>query len=213
MTLKVVGAGFARTGTDSMREALEILGFGPCHHMREVMIHPEQKRRWRAFVTGADFGWDELFEGYAACIDFPSAHYWRALAAAYPEAPVVMTWRDPQAWWPSLERLLAAAAAELPEEPDSLGHTLIEAQVFGGEPITRDRAIAVLERYYAEVRAGIPPERLLVHRSADGWAPLCAHLGVPVPDRPYPHLNTSGQLPDNLKKWTAAGTGAPPAGA
>ena len=156
MTLKVVGAGFARTGTDSMREALEILGFGPCHHMREVMIHPEQKRRWRAFVTGADFGWDELFEGYAACIDFPSAHYWRALAAAYPEAPVVMTWRDPQAWWPSLERLL-------------------------------------------------------VHRSADGWAPLCAHLGVPVPDRPYPHLNTSGQLQDNLKKWTAAGTGARPA--
>lgn len=208
MPLKVVGAGFARTGTDSMRAALGILGFGPCHHMYEVMTHPEQKRRWRAFAGGADIGWEALFEGYASCIDLPSAHYWRELAAEYPEAPVILTWRDPEAWWPSLQALFAAAEA-LPDDPDSLTNTLIRPKVFGGLPITRDSAIAVLERYFADVQSGIPPGRLLVHRSADGWEPLCAHLGVPVPDVPYPRLNTSADLAENVGGFTEGAEAGP----
>lgn len=183
-----------------MREALEILGFGPCHHMREVMSQSEQKRRWRAFAKGAQMSWEDLFEGYASCVDLPSAHYWRELAAAFPEAPVILTWRDPQEWWSSIETLFAVSAG-LPEDPDALEHTLIRPKVFNGLDITRENAIATLERYFSEVQSGIPKGRLLVHRSADGWPPLCDHLGVPVPDVPYPHRNTSGKLEETVARW------------
>jgi hypothetical protein len=84
MTLRVIGAGFGRTGTDSLREALNLLGFGPCHHMFEVNAHEEQKRIWRAFVQGVSHGWDELFAGYDSCVDWPSVHYWRQLSLFYP---------------------------------------------------------------------------------------------------------------------------------
>ncbi|GGE47636.1 sulfotransferase family protein [Actibacterium pelagium] len=202
MPLKVIGAGFARTGTDSMREALEILGFGPCHHMFEVMSNPVQMDRWRAFVKGADHSWEELFEGYASCTDLPSAHYWQELSKAYPDAPVIMNWRDPESWWPSYEAL-RAAADKLPHDPDSLLNTLIVPKVMRGLAHTKENAIGVLKDYYAAVQATIPPERLLVHKLGDGWAPLCKHLGVPVPDVPYPHRNTKGGLDEKLKTFGA----------
>ncbi len=108
MTLKVIGTGFGRTGTDSMREALDMLGFGPCHHMFEVNTNEEQKRLWRAFVQGAPTGWDQLFEGYASCMDWPSAHYWPELVRAYPQARVILTHRSPESWWASFEKTIVA---------------------------------------------------------------------------------------------------------
>ena len=95
MVLRVIGTGFGRTGTDSMREALNILGFGPCHHMFEVNNDPEQKRLWRALAKGATPDWERLFAGYASCVDFPSAFYWRELLEAYPDAKAILTWRRP----------------------------------------------------------------------------------------------------------------------
>ncbi len=84
----MIGAGFGRTGTDSMREALNILGFGPCHHMFEVTANPVQRQRWRAMVAGEAPDWEALFQGYASCIDVPAAWYWREITAVWPEAPV-----------------------------------------------------------------------------------------------------------------------------
>jgi hypothetical protein len=188
MTLKVIGTGFGRTGTDSLREALNMLGFGPCHHMYEVIEHPAQKERWRAFVKGGPADWPDLFEGYGACVDWPSAHYWRELIVAYPEAKVVLTWRDPESWWASFAQTILPVL-EKSTDPDSLGLSLISAQVFGGRPGDRDHAIARYEANVADVIAEVPPERLLVHRLGDGWEPLCAHLGVPVPEAPYPSRN------------------------
>jgi hypothetical protein len=75
MTLKVIGPAFGRTGTDSMREALKILGFGPCHHMLEVNASEEQKRMWRALVQGAPPQWEQLFAGFSSAMDWPSAYY------------------------------------------------------------------------------------------------------------------------------------------
>lgn len=198
MPLKVIGTGFGRTGTDSMREALTILEFGPCHHMFEVMANPEQKTRWRDMVAGGPRDWESLFEGYVACVDWPSAHYWRELIAAYPEAKVILTWRSPESWWKSLSETLLKVDDARPD-PASLGRALIATQVFGGRMTDRDHAIAVYEAHVSAVLADVPPGRLLVHRIGDGWPSLCAHLGVAVPDLPYPRTNATDAFQDRLK--------------
>jgi hypothetical protein len=202
MPLRVIGTGFGRTGTDSMREALEILGFGPCHHMSEVGRDPEQKRLWRALARGAAPDWERLFAGYASCVDFPSAWYWRDLIRAYPEARVILTWRSPESWWGSYEKTVARFTGA-GADPDSLGVALVGDQVFGGRPLDRDHVLAVYEAHNAAVQAAVPRERLLVHRLGDGWEPLCAHLGVPVPGRPYPMRNTAAEFAANQQRREA----------
>ncbi|BCG95537.1 sulfotransferase family protein [Mesorhizobium sp. 131-2-1] len=196
MSIRVIGTGFGRTGTDSMREALTILGFGPCHHMSEVMAKEEQKRLWRALAKGAAPDWNALFSGYNSCMDWPSAHYWPELIKAYPDARVILTWRSPESWWESFEKTILAGIGQI-EDQDALGLTLIASQVFAGQPHDRAHAIAVYEANVAAVMATVPRERLLVHRLGDGWEPLCAHLGVPVPDEAYPNRN-------NTKEFRAA---------
>ncbi|WP_263489056.1 sulfotransferase family protein [Mesorhizobium sp. ES1-3] len=99
MSIKVIGTGFGRTGTDSMREALAILGFGPCHHMHEVIGNEEQKRMWRALAQGAAPDWNQLLSGYVSCLDWPSAYYWRELIEFYPDARVILTYRSAESWW------------------------------------------------------------------------------------------------------------------
>ena len=219
MVLRVIGTGFGRTGTDSMREALNLLGFGPCHHMVEVSTVPEQKRLWRALAGGAAPDWERLFAGYASCVDFPSAFYWRELLAAYPEAKAILTWRPADEWWASYARSIGPVMRDS-ADPESVGVALVREQVFGGRPLDRDHVIGVYEAHVAAVLATVPPERLLVHRPGDGWPPLCAHLGVPVPAVAYPHRNTAAEFAadptrdrrDDPRRagLTASDFGAPP---
>ena len=143
LALKVIGAGFGRTGTDSMREALNILGFGPCHHMFEVSADPEQKRRWRAMVAGAAPDWEELFEGYASCVDLPAAWYWRELIDVWPDAKVVLTWRGSESWWASFEPVAREFLVNS-DDPQSLAVTLVADRIFGGRPLDRAHAVAHL---------------------------------------------------------------------
>jgi len=195
VVLRVIGTGFGRTGTDSLREALNTLGFGPCHHMYEVNAHEEQKRMWRAFVQGAPLGWEELFAGYSSCVDWPSAYYWRELVEFYPEAKVVLTYRTSESWWQSVEKTIVRGI-QVSTEPESLGIALIRDKVFGGRLADRAHAIAIYEENVKAVQATVPPARLLVHKLGDGWEPLCAHLGVPVPAQPYPSRNTAKDFQD-----------------
>jgi hypothetical protein len=176
-----------------MREALTILGFGNCHHMMEVMASEEQKRRWRALAQGCAPDWDTLFEGYSSCVDWPSAHYWRELIRYYPQARVILTYRSPESWWESFEKTILVGINKS-TDPDSLGLALISKQVFGGRPQDRAHAIAVYEANVQAVRATVPPDRLLVHNLGDGWTPLCAHLGVAVPNQPYPSRNSASDF-------------------
>jgi hypothetical protein len=199
MTLKVIGTGFGRTGTDSMREALDMLGFGPCHHMYEVNSNEEQKRLWRAFVKGAATGWDQLFAGYVSCVDWPSAHYWPELIRAYPQARVILTYRSPESWWASFEKTIVEGLRQS-TDPASLGLTLIRDKVFGGKPDDRAHAMALYEANVKAVRATVPKERLLVHELGDGWEPLCAHLRVAVPIQPYPSRNTARDFQNTMLK-------------
>jgi len=190
MPLDVIGAGFGRTGTESMKSALEILDFGPCHHMREVLPNEDQKRIWRGISKGAEPDWDAAFAGYRSAVDWPSAYYWRQTAAHFPDAKILLTLRSAESWYASMEKTILPGI-ERSTDPDSLGLSLIAAQVLDGRPHDRDHAIAAFERNSAEVQATFGPERLLVHSLGDGWEPLCAFLEVPVPDVPYPHSNTT----------------------
>jgi hypothetical protein len=196
MPLKVIGTGFGRTGTDSMREALNILGFGPCHHMMEVNNNPTQRQRWRALAKGARPDWESLFEGYASCMDWPSAFYWRELIEAFPHARVIHTDRSPESWWQSVEGSFLSMS-RVNVDPDSLGEVLIRGKVFGGRMEQRESAIAVYEAHRRDVLSTVPPERLLVHALGDGWGPLCRHLGVPAPDHAYPARNSGADFRRN----------------
>ncbi len=199
MSIKVIGAGFGRTGTDSMREALTILGFGPCHHMKAVMADEENKQLWRAVSRGETPDWDHIFAGYHSCVDWPSAHYWRDLIEHYPDAKVILTNRSPESWWNSFESTILKGI-ERSTDPESLGLALVANQVFEGSPHDKDKAMAIFKANVKSVIETVPADRLLVHNLGDGWDPLCAHLGVGVPDQDYPGLNSSAQFKELLDK-------------
>ncbi len=190
MKLHVVGAGLGRTGTNSLKVALERLLGAPCYHMMEVFQHPEHIPLWRAAARGEMPDWNALFADYAAAVDWPAAAFWPELSAAFPDALVLLSVRDPQSWWQSASETIFPS---LREQRGTEWHTMVD-DVFEAR-FTRaldDRAAAIaeLERHNARVRASVPARRLLEWRAADGWAPLCAALGVPIPNEPFPHTNT-----------------------
>jgi len=201
MTLRVIGTGFGRTGTDSMREALTILGFGPCHHMFEINSKDEQRRLWRALAKGGKPEWERLFEGYQSCVDWPSAFYWRELIQVYPDAKVLLTYRAPESWWESFQKTILVGIKRMRErDPDSVVVTLIAEQVFGGRPDDKAHAIGAYRANVEEVLATVPPDRLLVHRLGDGWPMLSAHLGVAQPSERYPFRNTADDMRERFER-------------
>ncbi len=188
MSIRVIGAGFGRTGTESMGDALSLLGFGPVHEMR-YLKKPNERVFWLEKAQGKHVEWPVLFDGYASCIGWPSSVYWRDLVTYYSNSLVILTWRSPESWWTSFEKTILQVILD-PTIPSPLADQLIAERTFGGKPNDRSHAIAVYESHVDDVVSMVPKERLLVHRLGDGWEPLCTHLGVPVPDKPYPSRNT-----------------------
>lgn len=197
MGLEIIGAGFGRTGTTSLKQALEDLGFGPCHHMLEIREHPEQLPAWQRAAEGEHVDWDEVFAGYRSQVDWPGARYWRELALYYPDAKVILSVRDPERWFESVQETIWPFVRDRASNPREharamaeMGAQAIVAQIFDGRIDDKEHAIAIFNRHIADVKATIEPERLLVFDAAAGWEPLCRFLGVPVPDEPYPRTNT-----------------------
>ena len=221
MGLQVIGAGFGRTGTASLRRALEILGFGPCYHMFEIRDAPWKARAWCDILHGRPPTWSEIFDGYQATVDWPGAHYAIALAEAYPDARVLLTQRDPDAWYASTHRTLYALWQAIPDWVSILPLVgSVRALIFGviwdgtfdGRFDDRDEAIAHYRAHHDAVIAALPAERLLVYRVEEGWEPLCTFLEVPLPDVPFPHLNESRELERvvwsvRAAPWIAVGLG------
>jgi len=197
MALDVISSGFGRTGTKSLKAALERLGFGRCHHMHEIVEHPEQVIHWQRLAAGQTVDWDTVFAGYRSQVDWPGAHVWRELAAAYPAAKVVHTVRPEANWWASFDKTIGKLMARyqtLPLPPhirDILAawNELAGKGTFGGRLDDREIGLAAFRRRTDEVRAALPAHRLLVFDVAEGWQPLCAFLGVAVPAEPFPHHN------------------------
>jgi hypothetical protein len=196
MTLQLVGAGLGRTGTTSLKAALELLLDGPCYHMTEVIGRPDVAERWLQAVEGDLPDWDELLAGYVAVVDWPTVTFWRELSAAYPDAPVLLSTRDADAWWKSASRTIFPAIAR--EQPPAIG---LERRMISAlfDRFTRDwqdeaAAKAAFLAHNDAVRDAIPTSRLVEWHPGDGWGPLCTALGVPTPDVPYPHVNTTDEF-------------------
>ena len=196
MPLKIVGSGLGRTGTKSMQTALNMLGFGPCHHMVEVFMHPESMALWVRASKGEDV-WDEIFKDYSSAVDYPTAAYWREIAAKYPDAKVLHTTRDPDQWYDSASSTIMSPSSPATQmQPGSLQAEFFASVVGGLREHVEDRAWMTdyFRRHDAEVKAAFPPERLLVYQVGSGWEPLCKFLGVPVPDAPYPSENSRAEF-------------------
>ena len=197
MALQIIGSGFGRTGTLSLKVALETLAFTPCHHMDVVWENPLQVPFWQDVAAGRTPDWAKVFAGFAAQVDWPGAHVWRETAAAFPQAKVIHSRRPDEKWWASFSRTIGKLMT-LQQSLDVPPHVremfavvmqIIGQQTFGGRWTDRDAALAAYHKREADVRAAIPASRLLVFDVVEGWGPLCAFLGVPVPETPFPHRN------------------------
>jgi hypothetical protein len=204
MTLKVIGAGLGRTGTASLKVALERLGLGKCHHMSEVFGSPQQINLWTEAAAGAP-DWPAIFDTYGAAVDFPVAAFWRELAAFYPEAKIILSVRDAEKWWVSTQETILSPLAEksMPTMPFFPVVRNVVWRFFGDEIHDHDHMIAAFNRHTEEVKNTIPKARLLVFEAKEGWAPLCEFLGKDVPSEPYPRVNSKEEMRPMMEAMAA----------
>ena len=191
--LRVIGAGVSRTGTTSLKLALERLLDGPCYHMYEVMRHPDHVAAWQAAVRGGAPAWDQLYAGFVATVDFPGAAFWSELHRAYPEALVLLSVRESgDDWFRSVGVTVDPLLRRRPSPEDQAWHAMVTELLrtrYTPVPFEQAAAVAAYERHNAEVRAAVPADRLLEWQVTDGWGPLCERLRLPVPTEPFPHAN------------------------
>jgi hypothetical protein len=207
VAIKVIGAGFGRTGTLSLKMALEKLGFDKCYHMMEVQLNPEHVQVWRDLAKGIQPDWHKLFEGYQASVDWPSCNFWREQMQAFPEAKVLLSHRDPDKWYASVMNTiwLASQANAKRDDPAAKAGSGLAYEVIWDAIFDRrmDDKAHVIERYLAhnqQVIDEVPPEQLLVYEPGDGWAPICEFLDVPVPEEDYPRVNTTEEFKE---RWAS----------
>jgi hypothetical protein len=197
MPLQVIGAGLGRTGTMSLKLALEALGFGPCFHMVEIFRQPRLAALWECAAKGEPMDWEDVFRGFSATVDWPSCNFYRELANAYPAAKVILTLRDPDSWYESTQKTIFADLDELLDDQSNAWARMTKLVIkdfFDGRLHDRDHVIAVYARHNENVRRIIPKERLLIYEVTQGWGPLCEFLGVPVPGSPFPRSNSTEEF-------------------
>ena len=200
MTLRVVGAGLGRTGTSSLKLALETLLSAPCYHMREVIAHkPEHVPIWHNAALGKMPNWHTFFADYAATVGPPPAWFWPELIAAFPDALVLLSVRDPEAWWDSASQTIFKVdeSSTVSDEYKAMTQAVYTALGLANRQ-DRDAAIAAADVHNARVREVVPSDRLLIWQLGDGWAPICEALDLPVPDEPFPHTNTREEFQARL---------------
>jgi len=210
MPLEVIGAGYGRTGTMSLKIALERLGYVKCYHMMEVFGHPQHVPMWAAAHRGEPVDWERLYEGYRASVDWPSCNLWQEHAALYPNAKIILSTRDPDSWYTSVMNTIYPSSKHARESKDPVTQRFGEwvcditwKRLFDDRMDDRAHVIGVYNAHVAHVKATAPKSRLLVFEARQGWGPLCKFLGVDVPDEPYPRVNTTDD-------FVSSRTGPPP---
>lgn len=194
--LRVIGAGLGRTGTSSLKLALEQLLGGPCYHMLELHATPAHIPAWHAAARGEPVDWAALMHGYRATVDWPGASFWPEISAAFPDALVLLSLRDPEAWWRSVhETIFNPVNLTRPRQPGwhAMWNDLVAAR-FTADLQDKDACIAAYNRHNAAVRAGVAPQRLLQWHPGDGWEPICTALDLPLPASPFPHANARDEF-------------------
>lgn len=161
--------------------------------MADVMASSEQKSLWRAAGRGVLPDWDEAYRGYRSAVDWPTAHFWRELAAHYPDAKLVVTARDPSSWYESMQKTIALTM-DSSNDPESFGVSVISNGVFGGRFEDRDYAIDVYNAHNNAVADELGAGRVLTYDVSEGWEPLCEFLGVALPSQPFPRTNSAQEF-------------------
>jgi hypothetical protein len=202
--LRVIGAGFGRTGTLSLRQALDELGFGRTFHGEDIHFRRTRCHAWARVARGEPVDWDEMFRGFGSAVDYPVCCVWQDLADHFTSAKIILTVRDPESWWRSTMETIYPARDVLPNYMQryipsvrsyvEMNEGLVWDGLFGGRFSDRDHAIEVFEQHVADVKSKADPDRLLIYNVAEGWEPLCDFLGVPVPARPFPRLNNTAEM-------------------
>jgi hypothetical protein len=188
-----------RTGTLSLKAALEQLIGGTCHHMHEVVARPEELSTWRAATLGEPVDWHELLEPYTATVDWPAGAFWPEISAAFPDAVVLLSVRDPDAWYTSVRGTILGPTMRGIEQPageDEWSDMIraVMANRFTLDMDDPDAAKAAFVAHNDRVRAEVDPARLVEWQPSMGWAPICEALDLPVPDDPFPHTNTTAEV-------------------
>ncbi len=196
MALQIVGAGVGRTGTHSLKIALEQLCGGTCHHMMEMFDRPDQVAGFTAAIDGEPTDWSALLADFSAMVDFPGSLFWREIAAANPDAPVLLSTRDAEGWYTSASNTIFLSFDRVPPELAPWMEAVKRAlhDRFSDDFENKDVMIAAYEAHNAAVRAEVAPARLVEWTPSDGWDPICVALGVPVPDEPFPVTNTTAEF-------------------
>jgi hypothetical protein len=204
--MKVIGAGFGRTGTMSLKGALEQLGFGPSFHMIDVARYPELLPQWQAAADGESADWAKVFEGWESTVDWPACTYWEQIWETFPDAKVLLSVREPESWYASCKKSIhasaqAAAKGELEggsvtvsPEAMKMINGIIWNGTFDGRFDDKEFALDVYNRHNEDVKSKVPADNLLVYEIKQGWEPLCEFLEVPVPDADMPHLNDAASF-------------------
>lgn len=218
MSIKIIGAGLPRTGTNTLKASLEKLGYSKTYHMKELLAHPENLHYWLTLKETGTTNWDELYNGYQATVDFPAYPWYKEHMKRYPEAKVILTVRPFEKWYTSLHGTIWQAG------PQTLGQKLsmiskllfnsrlrsvIKCVKFAKSSIFEkhlqgkfaDKGFAeeIFNKHTEDVKASVPSDKLLVYDVRDGWEPLCSFLNVPEPSEPLPHLNKK----ENFKEMLA----------
>ncbi len=215
MSLKIIGAGLPRTGTNTLKQSLEMLGLKHVYHMKELLVNPDKLHYWKTLDDTGDTDWDALYQGYDGTVDFPGYAWYKEHMKRYPDAKVILTVRDFESWYKSVDNTVFRAGPQTPgQKIKMLTKLLFSARarkvvkvikwfkkVFFAERLQgkfEDKAFAkkFWEDHIAGVKKHVPKEKLLVYDVRDGWPPLCKFLGVPEPAEPLPHLNKK----ENFKK-------------
>jgi len=209
MAIKVIGAGYGRTGTLSLKVALEQLGFDKSHHMMEVGKSLAQINHWSRIAAGGEPRWDEVFADFQSTTDFPACAYYESLAEHYPDAKVVLTVRDTDSWYRSVMQTIWLFKLALPgwlrwiappiRRLSAAVDQIVWDGVFDGRANDPEHAKAVFEAHNKAVVERIPADRLLVFEVKEGWQPLCDFLGVAVPDSEFPHVNDTAEMQQRVR--------------
>ncbi|MFL5909553.1 MAG: sulfotransferase family protein [Gaiellaceae bacterium] len=219
--LKLINAGLGRTGTTSLKVALEKLGFGPCYHMFDIVNDDRRLGQWEKIVCEAQRpDWEAVFDGYTSAVDGPSAIYYRQLMEAFPQAKIMLTVRAAERWYQSTYDTLyqfavhggadSSDTSSMRSRVHRLTSTMTWNGLFGGRFPDRDHAIDVFHRHNQEVISTVGPDNLLIYDVKDGWGPLCAFLGVEVPAEQFPHVNDTESMRRRLRQMVGgAGPVAP----
>ena len=201
--MHVIGAGVGRTGTYSLKLAINQLGLGPCHHMEEVLLNQSvQVPLWTAAMSGQP-DWETIYSGYQSAVDWPTAGFFRELSAAYPSAKFILTVRSPESWAESFSETIYKLVAERDHAPDELKSWLdmatgvITRSGFQGG-LDKEGLVNAFTTHNEAVRAAVVPRQLLIYEVKDGWTPLCEFLGVPIPDGPFPRTNDRSEFWDRV---------------